>query len=216
MDQPLTGVLHAGITPDYPASALASWNGDSLTVHTSPDVGLPGSVVLHFRLDFTRDTGSQTANPVNKGITINGIYHAVEGYTDLISYQPVQYDAKTNSFHQSGTFDLKLALHPDGVSDPFSLSLSSGQYVSPHSMGYLGYWTSTMSLSLTGVTLPDGTPLTSDGYGTTFASGLTLPEQPVPEPAAWFVWSLLAGSVVVLRRGHRAFVPDPDTIRFRG
>lgn len=104
--------------------------------------------------------------------------------------------------HQTGTFDVKLALHPDGVSDPFSLTVTSGQSVQPN------WWTSSVnsvnsiSLSLTGVTLPDGTPLSAVGYGVSFASGMILPEQPVPEPATYVVWGLLTLAAVTVR--HRA------------
>jgi hypothetical protein len=62
-------------------------------------------------------------------------------------------------------------------------------------------YNSSISLSLTGVTLPDGTPLTAAGYGVSFASGMALPEQPVPEPATFVVWGLLAVAAFTLR--HR-------------
>jgi len=57
-----------------------------------------------------------------------------------------------------------------------------------------------VSLSLTGVTLPDGIPLTADDYSVSFASGMTLPEAPVPEPATFVAWGVLEGAALMVRR----------------
>jgi hypothetical protein len=110
--------------------------------------------------------------------------------------------ASSPFWHQTGTFNIALALHPNGVSDPFSLSVSSiGSPTAGLDQGTmpLGY-SSAISLSLTGVTLPDGTPLSAGGYGASFASGMPLPEQPVPEPQSIALWGLLVAAVVTIRR----------------
>jgi len=104
--------------------------------------------------------------------------------------------------NQTGTLNITLALHPNGVSDPFSLSVSSIGSSSPlvDALSTSSY-SSSISLSLTGVTLPDGTPLSAAGYSASFASGMALPEQPVPEPATVVVWGLLAAAALTFR--HR-------------
>jgi hypothetical protein len=194
-----TGVLTAPITPSYPIGATASWNNDSLTVRGPAGASLPDAVLLQFQIDVTPTAYAQPFNAISQSVGINGQQHSIgSGGDKLIQLQTPQ---GMSTGPQVGTFNIKLALHSDGVSDPFSLSVSSNQYVAAN------WWTqswaltpSSISLSLTGVTLPDGTPLSSAGYAVTFASGMTLPEQPVPEPAALVAWTLLAIGALSVRR----------------
>src|SRR5262249_35587539 len=102
---------------------------------------------------------------------------------------------------QSATFDIKLALHPNGASDPFSVGLSSSQAVQPITIP-VNLPPSSLSLALSSITLPDGSPLSSEGFTATFASGLTLAPQSVPEPSTLAIWLSIA--VLTATASHRA------------
>jgi hypothetical protein len=63
------------------------------------------------------------------------------------------------------------------------------------------------TLSLTGIYLPDGTPISAKGYNVSFESGLPPPPvQPVPEPGTLAIWLFLIGSgaLAVRRRERKA------------
>lgn len=202
-----TGVLTAPINPSYPIGSTASWNNDALIVQATAGTALPSTVQLQFKVDLSPDAQTQYDNGSRVSVGVNGQVQYITPYgygaPSTIQLQPTQQFPGTATwpqFHQTGAFDITLALHPNGVSDPFSLSVSSGQSVQPNWWTLSIYSESSISLSLTGVTLPDGTPLTAAGYGVSFASGLTLPVQPVPEPGAFVVWGLLAAVGLTLRR----------------
>jgi len=216
-----TGDLLAPIAgPDNPIQATASWNNDSLIVHAHSGASLPDSVQLQFKVDLAPGLTSTFVSPGlngNLSIGINGIntnltpapvapgqyYWGVAGDLGGVKFQPSSPDG-----NQTGTLNITLALHPNGVSDPFSLSVSSIGSSSPlvDALSTSSY-SSSISLSLTGVTLPDGTPLTAAGYSASFASVMALPEQPVPEPATFVVWGLLAVAAFTLR--HRVLTNRP-------
>ncbi len=214
-----TGDLLAPILgPDNPIQATASWNNDSLIVHAHSGASLPNSVQLQFKVDLWPGLTSTFVSPGlngNLSIGINGIntnltpvapgqyFWGVAGDLGGVKLQPSSPDG-----NQTGTLNITLALHPNGVSDPFSLSVSSIGSSSPlvDALSTSSY-SSLISLSLTGVTLPDGTPLTAAGYSASFASGMALPEQPVPEPATFVVWGLLAVAAFTLR--HRVLTNRP-------
>ena len=194
---------------ENPIQATASWNNDSLIVHAPPGASLPDSVQLQFKVDLS--PGITMAGPENGNLSIgiNGINtnltpgawgQPLGGDLGGVKLQP--YWLGSTGYLQTGTFNITLALHPNGVSDPFSLSVSSVGSSSPLVDAlYTSSYSSSISLSLTGVTLPDGTSLTAAGYGVSFASGMALPEQSVPEPATFVVWGLLATAALTFR--HR-------------
>ncbi len=206
------GLMSSPLSPTYPISATASWNNDSLIVHAPPGASLPNSVQLQFKVDLLPDNASYgPGTDMNSAvIKINGKSITVDsnGTTDL-KFQPAYTGWSYPDQHHTATFDINLALHPDGVSDPFSLSLSTARFI--YTPPFLGgsVWSSgdTIAVSLTGVTLPDGTPLSAAGYSASFASGMALPEQPVPEPATFVVWGLLAVGAFTFR--HRVLTNRP-------
>ncbi len=215
-----TGELSAPITgPDNPLQATASWNNDSLIVHAPPGASLPDSVQLQFKVNLAPGltNGYPYQQNGNLSIGINGVTtnltpgawgQTLGGNVGGVNLQPSSPD-----YHQTGTFNITLALHPNGVSDPFSLSVSSiGSSWPLVSAMYTSSFSSSISLSLTGVTLPDGTPLTASGDTVSFASGMTLPEQSVPEPATVVVWGLLAAAALRsrhrMRYSRRTFSPE--------
>jgi hypothetical protein len=202
-----TGRLTAPLSPTYPISATASWNNDAVIVNAPPGASLPNSVQLQFKVDLLPDSSVQASGLSTAMVKANGqtFYLDGGGYSGGIQLQPPLPWPGTNAGvdqDHTGTFDIKLALHPNGVSDPFSLSVSVSRATEWSTMYSVFDSGDKLSLSLTGVTLPDGTPLTAAGYGVSFASGLTLPEQPVPEPATFVLWGLLAAGALTFR--HRA------------
>ena len=63
-----------------------------------------------------------------------------------------------------------------------------------------------MSLSLTGIYLPNGKSLTADGYSVTFNSVAgPIQLETVPEPATWAAWGVIAtfGALIFRRRRAR-------------
>ncbi len=198
------GLVYPNSSPIYPIQATASWNNDSLIVHAPPGASLPDSVQLQFKVDLLPGITMAGLENGNLSIGINGKntnltpvgaqgqFLGNAGDLGGVKLQPA------DNYQQTGTFNIALALHPNGVSDPFSLSVSSIGYPAAASAISSMDYTSFISLSLTGVTLPDGTSLTAAGYSATFASGM----QPVPEPATFVVWGLLAAAAVTVR--HRA------------
>ena len=205
-----TGRVGAFLGPDNPIQATASWNNDSLIVHAPPGASLPDSVQLQFKVNLVPGWTNASSQNGNLSIGINGIntnltpvgawgqpLGVAGGGGDLggVKLQPVDFLGG----HQTGTLNITLALHPNGVSDPFSLSVSSigSSWPLVFTISNSSY-NSSIGLSLTGVTLPDGTPLSAVGYSASFASGMALP---VPEPATFVVWGLLAVAAFTLR--HR-------------
>ena len=198
LSQGVTGVLTAPINPSYPVSADASWNNDSLMVQGPAGAPLPGSVTLQLRIDVSPIASLQLGTGTNLAVQINGENHALTTNGDgTITMQPPALSGAQSS-SQTATFDIKLGLNAAGVSDPFSVGLSSSQAVQPVTIP-VNLPPSSLALSLTGVTLPDGSPLSAGGYSVTFASGLTLAPQAVPEPATLAIWVSIAAIAVTSR-----------------
>ena len=101
------------------------------------------------------------------------------------------------------TFHLDLPVDKSGISAPFSLSLHLAPYIGLVSNWPVRYSGLTGNLALTGVTLPDGTPLSSLGDTFSFESGLGAPA-PVPEPASLAAWGMIAGAAGVAAARRRA------------
>src|SRR5208283_2921186 len=163
-----TGVLRAPISHSYSPEATASWNNDAVIVHAPPGVSLPNSARLQFKVDLLPDAQRQEGAMNVAVLQINGHMIVVDwnGSTDLKFHPTLPYPGTgggSDQQHYTATFNINLALHPDGVSDPFSLSLQTGRSIQPNTM-FNWYSGDSVSLSLTGVTLPDGTPLTAAGY----------------------------------------------------
>ncbi len=203
-------VVGAYSTPPE-SQALASWGNVAATVQAPIGSPLPSSIQLDFRINYqnpdpTTFNASGTPNnglgwPANPlSLTVNGypIYLTGAGTPLQAGEQPVQ--TLPNGM-LSGTFHLDLPLSSSGTSSLFSISLGSD-------LAALGQTLSdTKTLSLLGIYLPDGTPISAD-YNVSFDSGQPTPLPPpsVPEPTPLAVWGLLTGigALIVHRRKSRS------------
>jgi len=190
----------------YPhVTASASWAGDSVHLEALDGTALPDHIQLDFRITYRPlnyalqtwhdrpeltfvangttatmygDVGADLSNP-HAGLSLDSFTHVHIG----------------NSYGQGveAAFHLDLPINANGVSSPFSVSLLAdvANRLVPNE-GVASYLKD-VNLSLSDITLPDGTPLTDAGYGVTFASGMAWPQpNAVPEPASIAVWAGLA------------------------
>ncbi len=127
----MTGALTAPINPNYPVSASASWNNDSLIVQGPAGAALPSSVTLQFRIDVSPIASLQLGTGTNLAVQINGDTHVLTSNGDgTITMQPPALSGVQSS-SQTGIFDIKLALNVGGMSNPFSVGLSTPRMCSP-------------------------------------------------------------------------------------
>jgi hypothetical protein len=199
------GTLGYGRPGVSPISATASWSGDQVMV--TPPVGgaMPDSVQLQFALTFQAPAGypeaswqfgSMSVDANGKTIAITPSYESsvgggpvpMSGDFDSLKLLPT---SNSTPYEYVGTFHVDLPLGQSGTSDPFHLALSAMPNTGLASNG--GYYADQSGqLALTGVTLPDGTSLSSAGYGVSFASGLMGESTSVPEPTSVACWTLTA------------------------
>jgi hypothetical protein len=190
-----------------PVNATARWTNDVLTVTPPPGATTPDAVRLDLALKFTTPPnpnydpsfGSMTVTADGRQITITPPI----GWYGL-PYYPKAFDSLTTSADgmSVGTFHLDLPLDRSGASAPFQLALSSNPNARLQSNAG-AYVDQSASLSLQAVTLPDGTPLASKGYGVSFASGMLGTPSTVPEPAPLACWGLASGAAALLGLARR-------------
>lgn len=183
------------------ASAEASWTNDAVVVTASPGSNLPDMVRLNFELTFSVPFSELPYASLRADVNGTHLSYSYDGQLGRITPDANNaVDSSTGSPYRVGgsgglfkdTFHLDLPLDKLGVSVPFSLGLhlwpvADVERNAPnHFAGLLG------NLALTGVTLPDGSSLSSVGDTFAFESGLGAPA-PVPEPASLAAWGLIAG-----------------------
>jgi len=186
---------------------MAYWSDVAATVHGLAGSSPPSSIRLEFQVNYTPPAqlsmyGIPYALPA-QGLLVNGLPMTLANAgVPLQSGEPPVHAQPDGSL--TGSFHLDLPLSLSGTSQLFSLALESDL------VGVMRFVPSTvresMSLSLTGILLPDGTPISSEGYNVSFESGLPPPVTPVPEPTAWAVWCILAafGATIYRRCSHPA------------
>ncbi len=204
---PYTGDIYGGVASQpYGIAASASWSNDSVTIHAPQGLALPSDIRLQFSLVFNpqgyatdqqygTNTLSYNGHTVSLTNTGTGVVTPYAAYNFPFDTLTNNYFLDSSGLHelsgtQTATFHIDLGLSQSGISEPFSLSLQSinaAQLV--QDMGT--YMTQDMTLSLTGVTTADGTPLQSLGYSVSFASGMAYP---VPEPATMAAWGLVSAA----------------------
>jgi hypothetical protein len=153
-----------GASHPWPVTdATANWYNVAATVKNLDGSPLPGSIQLHFRVDYA--PGWQNMGPpwgpFGQRVDVTGpsIYLGGAGTSLEPGEQPVQ--ALPNGL-LSGTFHMDLPLSKLGLSSQFSVRIESQlpalqEYISLAKGSEIG-------LALTGVTLPDGTPLEEKGF----------------------------------------------------
>ena len=178
----------------------AGWTGVVATVSGPTGSTLPSTIRLEFQATYSPPSsltpwGIQSSVFSPQELTLINHYG---GGNDLnlvnagTALQPGEAPVKlTSAGLLQGNFHIDLSLSPSGVSQPFGLALASNLPV----MLYMGQSLTNsnfMSVSLAGITLPDGSSLDSQGYSVNFQSGLPYDPNPVPEPATWVMWGLVA------------------------
>lgn len=179
----------------------------NLTAKVDPQAGspMPSSIRLEFQVNYAHSDIDRSM-----GLGIPSAYVSLTGSPMIplpAAGSVMQFGeapAKTQSNGSlTASFHLNVPLSSSGVSiSPFALGLSAAF------PGILNNSASSindaMSVSLTGIYLPDGTSLTADGYGVTFHSVAgPIQFETVPEPATWTAWSVIAGFGALMLRHRR-------------
>jgi hypothetical protein len=186
----------------------ADWSNVGATVTGPAGSPLPTSVQLEFQVNYYYSIGGlfqpqpfPSTQP--QSLMLNGypITLTAAGTALQPGETPVQ--AQPNG-SLMGSFHVDLPLSSLGTSPLFSLSLNSqnwGLLSYPGGPVDLQTW---MSLSMTGIYLPDGTALAQDGYNITFDSGQTPPPSviPAPEPTTLAAWCLMTAFAMVFARSR--------------
>jgi hypothetical protein len=187
------------------STAAASWNNVQATVTGPTGAALPSSIQLEFQINYQHPTsqnngGGWPAFPYGLSVTGYAGYQIMlpgAGNPIQPGEQPVQIQANGSL---TGSFHLDIPLSALGTSQQFGLAIGSD-------LAGLGTTqTDSETLSLTGVYLPNGTPISADGLNVSFESGLPPVVEPVPEPGTMAVWALMAGggALFIHRRKSRA------------
>ena len=177
----------------------ATWSGVAATVLAPAGSALPGSIRLEFQATYSPPSSltsfgiqgpsfaPQQVTLINQFGTGTNLSLVGAGTALQPGEAPVQLNA---AGLLQGDFHLDLPLSSSGVSQVFGLSLASDLPVMLSSLNVTNI--NNMSLALVGMELPDGTSLDAQGYSVSFQSGLPYAPLPVPEPAAWAAWGLVA------------------------
>jgi len=199
------GPFVGAFSPPPESEAAASWNNVAATVRGPAGSALPGSIQVDFRVTYQNPDTLSSNGAVNglgwlafpHSLTVNSSWITLPNAGTPLQpgEQPVQ---KMSNGLLTGTLHVDLPLSATGTSSLFSIGLGSD-------LAALGKTlTDFKSLSLTGIFLPDGTPISAGGYSVSFESGLPPPPPApqVPEPSTLAVWGLLAsgGALGVRRR----------------
>jgi hypothetical protein len=188
------GHLSGGVT------ATAGWTNDSVTVTNPSGSNLPDTIRLDFALTISNTwampfgTLKATYNGTTLSYAADGMYGSLGLRPDPSNSGKVDTSTVAAGTDRVDTFHIDLALDKAGHSDPFSLGLQLAPFMGLFSDSPANYKNATANLALTGITLPDGTPLSSLGDSVSFASDLTAPAS-VPEPQALAAWALIVASV---------------------
>lgn len=199
-----------GVRTPYPLIELgATWSNVVATVHAPADAAPPGSIRLDFEVAYTRpeairteDWGSQFFHRTETLDVNRGSYLLPSEGGRILEGQTAVREGPDGLLHMG--FHLDLPLSADGVSKQFSVSLGARipALVEMTAIDNV----SLMSLSLKGISLPDGTALEAAGYTIGFESGLPAPPEPsIPEPSTWIAWTVIAaGSARLIGRARAA------------
>ena len=169
------------------STAAASWNNVQATVTGPAGTAVPDSIRLEFQVTYQTPTTYSNSFIVNGlgwaafpfGLTVNGapMTLTAAGTPLQAGEQPVQALANGSL---TGFFHLDLPVSALGTSQQFSLGLGSD-------LAGLGRTLSdSETLSLAGIYLPDGTPISADGYNMSF--GWAYPYRPSSRYPTGAIW----------------------------
>ncbi len=186
---PYAGQTVGASHPDPDPYIAASWYNVAATVSAPAGSSLPSDIRLEFQVTYTPQSqlsqyGVASIGFTAQSLSVNGRPLALtDAGTSLQPGMPAVVARPDGSL--TGSFAVDLPLSSAGMSNQFSLGLLYNP------IGLLNYTTTMsegMTLSLTGILLPNGMPISSEGYSVTFDSGLPAPLVPTPEPTSWMLW----------------------------
>jgi hypothetical protein len=188
--------------------AGAQWGNVTAAVQAPSGSPMPSSIRLEFQVNYSAadvnlNEGSSPGRIVGVAVTGGSYFLPPAGTALQDGEQPAQ--IQPNGSLTAG-FHVDVPLSASGVStSSFSVVLSDWFPGLPSNLSTS--INDALSVSLTGIYLPDGTSLTADGYSVTFHSAAgPIRLEPVPEPATWAAWGVIAayGAWTLRRRRARA------------
>jgi hypothetical protein len=192
--------------PDPDPYVAASWNNVAATVSGPAGSPLPSEIRLEFQITYTPPSQLSQVSSLETGFTAQTLY--VNGGSMALTDAGVPLQAGMPAVTArpdgslTGSFYLDLPLSSSGTSNQFNLGLV---YNPIELLNHMANLSEAMTLSLTGILLPNGMPLSSEGDNVTFDSGLPPPLVPTPEPTTWMLWCAVAALGAVNRlRSRRA------------
>ena len=188
------------ISPDPDIREEAGWSNVEATVRGADGNAPPSAIRLEFQINYT--PLDQLALPsLAPGSSLNARSLYLDGAYGFSI--PLDTNGAGSLLQQGeptvklmpdgllrGMVHIDLPLSAAGVSNPFSVGISSQlpSMLNGRNVTNLDQ----VSLSLVGITLPDGTPLEAKGYSVSFESGVISPPTQTPEPATLAIWGLTA------------------------
>jgi hypothetical protein len=201
---PAPGRFGGPMSPGTETQGAAYWGNVTTTVGAPAGASMPSSIRLDFQVNYSPADANAYFGTRTAYLSMTGSpLMLLPAAGSIIKYAepPAQMQADgtlTASFH------LDVPLSSSGVSaSPFAISMvemlpgiTNSAATSLHDK---------ISVSLTGIDLPDGTPLLTAGYSVTFNSVPgPLAIETAPEPATWATWGVMAAvGALMLRRRTR-------------
>jgi hypothetical protein len=203
---PNPGNLSGTTSPYTGVDSGAYWGNVTATVHAPAGSSMPSSIRLEFQVNY-----APADVDAYQGLGIRTSYLWFTGSSLVLlppagaAIQPGEQPAQTQSNGSlTAGFHLDVPLSASGVStSPFAVGLTSAfPGITSNSATSIS---DAISVSLTGIYLPDGASLTAEGYSVSFNSEAgPIQLLPVPEPATWSCWGLIAGCGALMLRRLRA------------
>src|SRR5579883_693766 len=182
--------------PTSPGTSIqeeAYWGNVTATVHAPAGSPMPSSIRLEFQVNYApSDIDAYQGGTRASYLSLTGspVMLLPQAGSVLQDGEAPAQTQPNGSLTASAHLDVPLA--STGVSTrTFAVGLTSlFPGIQSNTASSIN---DAMSVSLTGIDLPDGTSLTADGYTVSFHSAAgPIAFETVPEPATWTVWGVLA------------------------
>jgi hypothetical protein len=181
----------------------AQWGNVTATVGAPAGSPMPGSIRLDFQVNYAPQDVNVYGGIRSSYLSITGspvMLLPAAGSVLQTGEQPAQVQANGSL---TATFHLDVPLSSAGVSlTPFAVALSA-QFpgLMPNMPASIS---DAMSVSLTGIDLPDGSSLAANGYNVSFNSVAgPIQFETVPEPATWACWAVITAFGALKLRSRR-------------